>query len=147
MKPYALFEGTQWKVTKSNSKVIHIVPLYEVYFMHWKIIVELSMASIDWFTDAKNSVVISFTKRVIELKQQHLSNMDFEGLVNMDKSEFLPLGTVKQELLDPANGIDSDIAETIAENTGINSATTNNTTAEPAEVNNPVCDSAEKQVK
>lgn len=73
--------------------------------------------------------------------------MDFESLENMDKSEFLPLGAVKQEMLDPANGNDNvEAAETSAENITINCATTNNT-LEPVEINNPVCDSAEKQVK
>lgn len=69
--------------------------------------------------------------------------MDFANLENMDKSEFLPLGTVKQEMLDPANGIDDGTAN---ENNEINSATANNV-PDVAETNNPVCDSAEKQVR
>lgn len=73
--------------------------------------------------------------------------MDFESLENMDKSEFLPLCcTVKQELLDTANGIDDGKTETNAEHNEINSATPNIVSA-AAEVNNPDCDSAEKQVK
>lgn len=72
--------------------------------------------------------------------------MDIESLENMDKSEFLPLSVVKQELLDTANGIDNnERTETVAENNEINSASTNDT-VEPVEIINPVCDSAEKQV-
>lgn len=71
--------------------------------------------------------------------------MDIESLENMDKSEFLPLSVVKQELLDTANGIDNETTETVAENNEINSASINDT-VEPVEINNPVCDSAEKQV-
>lgn len=71
--------------------------------------------------------------------------MDFETLENMDKSEFLPLGTVKQEMLDTGNAVSSHATEPNAENNGINSATTNNA-SDAVEVNNPVCDSAEKQV-
>lgn len=76
-----------------------------------------------------------------------------ESLESMDKTEFLPLGTVKQEMLDTGNGItggsdnanSADATETSAENSEINSATTNNG-SDAVEVNNPVCDSAEKQV-
>lgn len=72
--------------------------------------------------------------------------MDFESLENMDKSEFLPIGTVKQETVDTAgNGISSDATETVADNNEINSASTKNG-SDAVEVNNPVCDSAEKQV-
>lgn len=77
--------------------------------------------------------------------------MDFANLENMDKSEFLPLGTVKQEMLDPVNGIGVETANLTAnltanENNEINSATAN-IAPDVAETNNPVCDSAEKQVK
>lgn len=74
--------------------------------------------------------------------------MDFDILENMDKSEFLPLGTVKQEMLDTANGIDENVStEGNTESSEINSATENRRTSDAAETNNPVCDSAEKQVK
>ena len=76
-----------------------------------------------------------------------------ESLESMDKTEFLPLGTVKQEMIDTGNGIsggsdnaNSDATETNAENNEINSATTNNG-SDAVEVTNPVCDSAEKQVR
>lgn len=77
-----------------------------------------------------------------------------ESLENMDKTEFLPLGTVKQEMIDTGNGISGgsnnansgDATETNGENNEINSATTNNG-SDPIEVINPVCDSAEKQVR
>lgn len=74
--------------------------------------------------------------------------MEFETLENMDKSEFLPLGAVKQEMLDTGNGISigANATKTVAENNEINSATTNNT-SDSVEVNNPVCDSVEKQVR
>lgn len=76
--------------------------------------------------------------------------MDFETAENMDKSEFLPLGTVKQEMLEPSNGISTDATRTTAENNDIthdvSTATTNNESTDTAETNNPVCDSAEKQV-
>lgn len=72
--------------------------------------------------------------------------MDFETLENMDKSEFLPLGTVKQEMLDTGNGIGANATEKVVENNEINSATTNNA-SDGVEVNNPVCDSVEKQVR
>lgn len=72
--------------------------------------------------------------------------MDFENLENMDKSEFLPLGSVKQELIDTANGVANDPAVLPTnENNEINSATTNSA-PDAAETNTPVCDSAEKQV-
>lgn len=76
--------------------------------------------------------------------------MDFENIENMDKNEYVALGTtVKQEMVD--NGIaDDTVAETTAETSAgsneINSATTGNNTQDAAEINNPVCDSAEKQV-
>lgn len=73
--------------------------------------------------------------------------MDFESLENMDKSEFLPLGTVKQELLDPANGISDDATKATAENDDVSVATTINDSSDSAETNNPVCDSADKQVR
>lgn len=66
--------------------------------------------------------------------------MDFENLQTMDKSEFLPLGTVKQELLDAANGITND-ADATEKTIQINSDD-----SETVEATNPVCDSAEKQV-
>lgn len=73
--------------------------------------------------------------------------MDFDSLENMDKSEFLPLGTVKQELLDSVNVMDDEtMTERISENTEINSATANVGASNTVETNNPVCDSAEKQV-
>lgn len=126
--------------TKFES-ILDILTVKSVCIQKWW----LSMASIDWFLKAKINAVISLLKVfTTELLHRYLSSkMDFESLENMDKSEFLPLGTVKQEVLDPANGIDNVEA---AENTAINSATTNNT-LEPVEINNPVCDSAEKQVK
>lgn len=76
--------------------------------------------------------------------------MDIENLENMDKSEFLPLGTVKQELLDTANGIADETTGTNAVNSEMINATTNigsNGDSDGAETNNPVCDSAEKQVE
>lgn len=74
--------------------------------------------------------------------------MEFESVENIDKSEFLPLGTVKQEMLDTANVIDEDVSiEGTSENSEINNATTNRRASDASETNNPVCDSAEKQVK
>lgn len=76
--------------------------------------------------------------------------MDFENLENMDKNEFVALGTaVKQEMVD--NGIADDTsaettAETSAGSNEINSATTASNTPDATETTNPVCDSAEKQV-
>lgn len=76
--------------------------------------------------------------------------MDFENLENMDKNEFVALGTtVKQEMVD--NGIVEDslpetMAETPAGSNEINSATAASNTADATEPINPVCDSAEKQV-
>lgn len=73
--------------------------------------------------------------------------MDFENLENMDKSEFLPLGPVKQELIDAANSAADDPAVLPSnESHEINSATTN-TAPDVAETNTPICDSAEKQVR
>lgn len=76
--------------------------------------------------------------------------MDIENLENMDKSEFLPLGTVKQEMMDTANGIAEETTATNAENSDMINATVNIGSAgdgDGAETNNPVCDSAEKQVE
>lgn len=72
--------------------------------------------------------------------------MDFENLENMEKNEFVALGTnVKQELVD--NGIvDDTAAETTAGSNEINSASTASNIPDANETNNPVCDSAEKQV-
>lgn len=72
--------------------------------------------------------------------------MNFESSENMDKSEFLPLGAVKQEIVDTANGIGNNTTETVTENNGINSETTSNNASNTVEVNNPDCDSVEKQV-
>lgn len=66
--------------------------------------------------------------------------MDIENLENMDKNEFVALETtVKQETID--NGMTDDTAtETMAETTAGSATTANNI------LDNPVCDSAEKQV-
>lgn len=77
--------------------------------------------------------------------------MDFENLETMDKNEFVAFGTtVKQEMIDNGS-VDDATAETMAETSAgsneINSATTGNNTPDAMDTINPVCDSAEKQVK
>lgn len=76
--------------------------------------------------------------------------MDFENLENMDKNEYVALGTtVKQEMVD--NIITDDAAaETIADPSAgsneINSAAMASNAPDGTETNNPMCDSVEKQV-
>lgn len=64
--------------------------------------------------------------------------MDIAALENMDKSEFLPLTTVKNEDDGESNGTETS-------DTGI-SANSTPVTSDANEIANPVCDSAEKQV-
>lgn len=67
--------------------------------------------------------------------------MDFESLENMDKSEFFPLSTIKQELLDTASTGDETTIVPQA-----NTMDKTNTNNDAGEITNPVCDSADKQV-
>lgn len=75
--------------------------------------------------------------------------MDFtslESMESMDKSEFFPLDTIKQELLD-AGSAAGDSATNGAETAKNTNGTTDNSNGDYNESANAVCDSAEKQVK